>query len=409
VSSIEDTVAGYQDVASEVMTYSDARVRDVLQRGNDDVVVRVYGEDPAVLNAKAREVRAAMAGVDGITRVDIQPTPQESTVEVQVDLQRAQEMGVKPGDVRRAASILLGSITVGNLFEEQKVFDVVVWGAPGIRKTAGDIENLLIDTPSGGAIRLGDVAAVKVTPNDAVVRHESVARYVELTADVTGRNVADVNREVDTVVKGVAFPLNHHAEVIGGYADRAADATRLLAVGIGALLVILLLLQAAFRSWRLAALALVALAASLAGTLVATLFTGGTITLGVVAGMIAVLGIAARGVVVLVSHLLHLERREEVAFGPELVVRGTRDRVAPTLTSGLAMVAVLAPAAVLGMTGLEVLQPAAIAVIGGLVTTIVVTLFVVPAIYLKFGSVPDSDSWVEDLYEPVTEDASVRI
>ena len=409
LSSIEDTVADYQDVTSEVMTYSDARVRDVLQRSDDDVVVRVYGEDPAVLIAKAREMRAAIAGVHGVARVDVQPTPQESTVEVRVDLQRAQQMGVKPGDVRRAASILLGSITVGNLFEEQKVFDVVVWGAPGIRETAGDIENLLIDTPSGGTIRLGEVADVKVTPNYAVIRHESVARKVELTADVAGRSVADVNRDVGALVKGVDFPLNHHAKVIGGYADRAADVTRLLAAGFGALLVVFLLLQAAFRSWRLATLALVALLASLAGTLVAALFTGGTITLGVLAGMIAVLGIAARGVVVLVSHLLHLERREEVAFGPDLVIRGTRDRLAPTLTSALAIAAVLAPVAVVGMTGLEVLQPAAIAVMGGLVTTLVVTLFVVPAIYLKLGSVPDPDSWVEDLYEPVTENDPVRI
>ena len=107
-------------------------------------------------------------------------------MEVQVDLARAQAAGVKPGDVRRAAAILMGGITVGNLFEQQKVFDVVVWGAPEIRQNEDDIENLLIDTPNGGHVRIGDVADVRVAPNPAVIRHESVARHLDVTADVDG-------------------------------------------------------------------------------------------------------------------------------------------------------------------------------------------------------------------------------
>ena len=93
---------------------------------------------------------------------------------------------------------------------------MVVWGTPGIRQSMGDIEKLLIDTPDGGTVRLGDVAEVRNVPNDAVIRHESVTRYVELTADVSGRDVGDVNRDVDAVVAGLSFPLDHHAEVLAG-------------------------------------------------------------------------------------------------------------------------------------------------------------------------------------------------
>ena len=410
VASIEDTVGRYPGITTEVTTYSEKRVGDVLQQGTDDIVVRIYGENAEVLETKADEVRAAINGVDGATRVNVEPTPQESTFEVQVDLDRAQELGIKPGDVRRAAASLLGGITVGNLFEEQKVFDVVVWGAPEIRETQADVQQLLIDTPDGRRIRLGDVAEVQRVENAAVIRHESAARYVDVTADVSGRDTGDVTTEVNTVVEGIAFPLDHHAEVLGGFAERQIDQTRLITVALAAALAIFLLLQAAFRSWRLAALAFVVLPVTLAGGVVATLLFGGTITLGSIGGLMAVLGIASRGVILLIRHLQHLERREGMAFGPELVVRGTGDRIAPTLMSALALVAILVPIAFLGArSGFEVLHPAVITILGGVVTATVVNLFVVPLVYLRFGSVSDTDSWADDLMETVPETAGARL
>ena len=404
IASVEETVADYPGVVTEVSTYTDERVRETLQRNKSDVVVRAYGDDPDILADMAANLRTDIDGIDGVSRVDIEATPQEPTVEVQVDLDRAQALGIKPGDVRRAASILLGGITAGNLFEDQKVFDVVVWGDPAIRQNVADIEQLLIDSPSGGAVRLGDVAEVRSMPNDAVIRHESVTRYVELTADVSGRDVADVNRDVAALVSGLSFPLDHHAEVLNGYADREAEQLRLIAVALTAALVVFLIFQSMFRSWRLALLASVALAACLVGGLVAVLVSDGRITLGVIAGMVAVAGIGTRGLVTSIGGLLHLERRERMPFGPELVVQATRDRLVPTVTSALAIAALLVPILVTGgTTGLEILHPAAVAILGGLVTSTVVTMFVVPAVYLRLGSVPDADSWVDDLYGPPAE------
>lgn len=404
VAAVEDQVATYDGVESQVTTYTDQRVRELVQGDHRDVVVRVFGENPEVLADKAAEIRAAIAGIDGVSRVVAQQTPQETTVEVQVDLARAQQLGVKPGDVRRAAAMLVGGITVGNLFEDQKVFDVVVWGAPRIRDSVADLEQLLIDTPAGGTIRLGQVAEVRQAPNDAVIRHEDVTRYVDVTADVTGRSLAAANADVERAVAGIEFPLDHHAEVLGDYAEMRADLLQLLTVGLTAAVVVLLLLQAAFRSWRMAALATIALPVSVVGGLVATLFTGGELTLGVLAGLLAVLGIAARGIVASISHLLHLERRDGMPWGVQLVVTGTRDRLVPVLTTALAVAALTLPVAVSGgRTGLELLGPAAIAVLGGLVTATVVTLFVVPALALRIGSGTDRDSWMDDLYEPVPE------
>ncbi len=403
VGAVEEQVATVEGMTAEVTTYTEQRVSEVFPSEDSDVAVRVYGEDSEVLTSKAEEIRSAIAGVDGVVGAEVESTPEESTLEVQVDLARAQALGVKPGDVRRAAAMLVGGITVGNLFEEQKVFDVVVWGDPEIRQNATDLEQLLIDTPTGDTIRLGQVADVSEQPSAAVIRHEDVARFVEVTADVSGRGVSDVNDEVSAAVAGVAFPLDHHAEVLGGHADRRDATLQLLAIGGVALLVVFLLFHSAFRSWRLAGLATLALPLAMVGGLVATAFTGGTVTLGVVAGMLAVLGFAARGLVASIAYLLSLHRRGAEDWGADLVVQGTRDRLLPLVTAAAATAAVALPLAVAGgRTGFELLAPAAIAVLGGLVTTTVVNLFIVPVVMLRLGPGPDHDSWIDELYEPAT-------
>ena len=404
VAGIRDTVVRYQGVSTDVLTHSAERVTDVLGRSGDDLVVRIYGENLDVLNAKADEVRGLIAGVGGVARANVDRPLQEPTVEVEVDLARAQEAGVKPGDVRRAAAQLLGGITVGNLFEQQKVFDVVVWGAPEIRRSERDIEQLLIDTPNGDQVRVGDVADVRVVPNPAVIRHESVAPYLDVTADVAGREVGAVAREIDGVLERVDFPLEHHAALLGGFEERQADRTRLIAVAVAGALAIFLLLQAAYVSWRLAVLSFLALPLALVGGLAAALLTGGRLTLGSVAGLVGVLGFAARAVLMLIRHYRRLERTEGMPFGPELVVRGTRDILAPTVMAGLAAALVLAPIVVVGsVPGFEILHPMAVVVLGGLLTTMLVTLFVVPVLYLRFGSVPDHDDWTDELFAPAPE------
>ncbi|HSV37362.1 MAG TPA: efflux RND transporter permease subunit [Nocardioidaceae bacterium] len=402
VAAISGTLSSNPELTGEVLTYSDQRVRDVLREAEHDVVVRVYGEDAAVLDAKAEELRAAIEQLDGVSTVNVDAAPEEPTVEVRVDLAKAQQLGIKPGDVRRAASALLGGITVGHLFQNQKVFDVVVWGAPQVREDENDLRNLLIDTPDGRTIRLGDVAEVANVPNDTVIRHESVARFLELTADVSGRDVSDVTSDVEAAIAATAFPLDHHAEVIDLYAERQADTTRLIGVAVAVLIAIFLLLQAAFRSWRLAVLGLVTLPVAVTGGLFVALLDGGTVKLGTIAGILVGLGLAARGLVTFVRHCQHLQIHEGVAFDDALVVRATRDRLVPMLQSALATVALLAPIAVLGgRAGLEVLQPAVLAVMGVLVTSTLVNLVALPALYLRFGKDADFDNWVDELLEAV--------
>ncbi len=392
LASIEGVVDRYPEISSEVLTYSEERITDVLGTSSHDVVIRIYGDDGEILRAKASEVLDIVAGVDGIEKAEVAPEPMEPTIEIEVDLERARAVGLKPGDVRRAAAALLSGIGVGALFEEQKVFDVVVWGAPEIRSSESDVRELLIDTPDGGLVRLEQVADVRIVPNLAAIRHESVSKFVDVSANVAGRDVGTVAADVERALETVTFDLDYHAELLGGFAAEQVERARAVAVAAASALAIFLLLQAAFGSWRLAILTFFALPTALAGGAAVGLIADGTVTLGSVAGFAGILALAVRQVVALIWRYQQLLRDGE-PFGVELVVRGTRDRLAPMLTTMLATAVLFLPIAVAGRgAGFEIVGPMSVVILGGLVTTTLLSLLIVPALYLRYGfvSVPDA-------------------
>jgi Cu/Ag efflux pump CusA len=396
IAAIDGVLDGYPQLSHAVTTYSEDRLADVLRGTDEDIVVRLYGPNTGTLRTKAQEVQELLSGIEGVERPTLELPPMEPTLEVEVDLQRAQRFAVTPGDVRRSAAILLSGLAVGNLFEEQKVFDVVVWGTPEIRESASDVSELLIDTPGGGHVRLGQIADVRVVPNATVIRHESVSNYVDVSAGIAGRDVQTVMDEVRTGVAGIEFPLEHHAQVGGAFAD--THTSRMLAVAVAAAIGIFLLLQAAFASWRQAILLFVSAPIALVGGLLAALLAGGSFTLGSFVGLLAVFGIAMRQGVLLIRRYQHLERVDDHPFDDRLVIRGTEERFTSIVTTAVATAVALLPVVFAGdVAGLEIVRPMAIVVIGGLVTSTMLVLFVVPFLYRLHGFVAHRDEVADDM------------
>ncbi|HET6561056.1 MAG TPA: efflux RND transporter permease subunit [Marmoricola sp.] len=410
MDAVRSVAENLEGANAEVSTYTDSRVRDLLDGDEGDLVVRVFGDDPDALDRAADDVRSQLTTVDGVVAAEVDRAPTQATMEVEVDLDRAQAHGIKPGDVRRVAASVLGGITVGNLFQEQKVFDVVVWGSPEVRDTPSDVSRMLIDTPTGGHVRLGEVADVRNVDTPSVIKHAAVSGYLDVVANVAGRSEADVAEDVTSAVAQVDFPREHHAELLTGYAEERADLERLAALVAAAAVGVLLLLQAGLRSWRIAGLALLLLPVSLSGGAVAALVTGGTISLGSIAGLLGVLGLAARAIVVLVRRFHHLERAEGGSFGSETVLHGTRDSLVPLLATAAGTALLLLPVLVLGpRPGLEILHPMAVVMVGGLVSTLLVALVVLPALYLRIGSTSKDDEWAEELFAGVPQQRSVPV
>jgi len=385
LKAIQGVLANYPKMASHVVTYPQDRVREVQSGATDALVVRVYGSDMDLLQQKAEELQRRIAKVPGVVDPKVQVQARQPTLQVEVNLAAAQKYGLNAGDVRRTATTYFSGLTVGQLYEEQAVFDVVVKGTPATISSPAALTNLLIDTPSGGQVRLGDVATIRLVSEPASITHDSTLRSIDVTAGVASRGLDDVLNEVRGLVESTPMPLEYHAEVLNGPIQARSQALQLAGLGLAAAIVILLLLQAALNSWRLAGLVFLTLPLAAAGGVVAALLVGGLMSLGAVMGFFTVLGLAARNGVVLAGSFRSLQTDGE-PVGQEAAVRATRERAGPIALTALATAALLLPAALFGdIPGAEVLKPLAAVVVGGLVTSTVLALFVLPALYPRLA------------------------
>jgi Cu/Ag efflux pump CusA len=385
LAGVRDIAAGYPGLQTSVRTYAEDRVAAVREKVGDELVVRVYGADFATLQDTADDVASMLSTVSGVLTPRVEPQVTEPTLEIEVDLAAAQRHGLRPGDVRREATTLISGLAVGSLFEEQKVFDVVVWGGPGIRQSLSDLEALRIDTPSGAQVRLGEVAKVRIAPDPAAIDHNSVSRSLDVTAVVNGRSPADVSQEVTSRLRGISFPYEYRAEVLGDAVQQQADHRRVAAIAAVVVLLSFLILQAATGSWGLAAALLVTLPVAVTGGVLVAPLVGGVRSIGVLVALFTLLALAMRQALVFVRRARELG--EEPGASPDQAVRQAVREVAPSVVGvALVMAALLVAPAVMGTTaGLEVFHPFAVSMLAGLVTATAVTLIAVPAFYLAIA------------------------
>jgi CzcA family heavy metal efflux pump len=386
LDAVHRTVEGYPGIYRDVQTYLRERIKEVLTGTSESIVVRIFGPDLAVLREKADEMAKRIAEVDGV--IDAHPDLAEELphIEVELNLAAAQRHGLKPGDVRRQSSTLLASEEVSDIFDGGKAYDVHVWSIPSARNSVSDVETLPIDRPGGGHVQLREVADVRVAPTPNHIERELQSRRIDVGANVAGRDLASVVDDVEDRVEGVTFPREYHAEVLGESTELNAAQDRLLILGIAAAAAIFLLLHAAFGNLRLAILTFLLLPMALVGGVLAVWLGDGVLSLGSLVGFLAVFGIAARNGILMISHFQHLERYEGEAFGPGLVLRGAKERLAPILMTASATGLALLPLVVAGaIPGHEIEHPMAIVILGGLLTATLVNLFVLPSLYLRFG------------------------
>jgi CzcA family heavy metal efflux pump len=401
VARIQEVVDGYPGLYRDVLTYLKERIKEVLTGAGATIVVRIYGPNLDGLRDKAAEVGKAMGEVAGVTNLKVEQQVLVPQLEVRLRPEAALRFGLTPGDVRRTATTLVKSTKVGEVYQEQKIFDVVVWGAPQVRNDIQSLRQIAINLPGGGDVPLGEVADIHIAPTPNVIQRENASRRIDVTCDVKGRDLGSVAREIEVKVKALSFDRGFHPEFLGEYAARQQSRNRLLALAGLSLMGILLLLHADFRSPRLVALIFVSLPFALVGGVIAVLLTGGVLSLGSLVGFVTVLGIAARNGIMLVSHYRHLEFEEGVGFGKELVLRGSEERIAPILMTALATGLALLPIIVGGnRPGHEIEHPMAAVILGGLVTSTLLNLFLMPALYLRYGARRKARTEIAEISEP---------
>ncbi|MGH3328993.1 MAG: efflux RND transporter permease subunit [Streptomycetales bacterium] len=387
VTRIQNVVDGYPGIFRDVQTYLEERISEVLTGAAEPVVVRIFGEDLTVLREKAAEVEKILKKVPGLTDEHVDLATDVPQIEVKVHPAAAQKHGLKPGDVRRAAGILVAGEEAGDIFRGGKAYDVQVWSTHETRNSLSSIKQLPIDAPDGETVLLQEIADVDIVKTPNAIERDEGSRRLDVGADIA--EGADLGAAVDDLgsrLDNVDFPFGYNAEILGEWKERQEAQSQLMTFSAVAGILILLLLVTSFGSWRLGLLSFLTLPIALVGGLLAAYFGGAIVSLGSLVGFFTVFGIAARNGILLVNHFQHLERYEGEEFGPALVVRGAKERLSPILMTSLATGLALVPLVVAGdIPGHEIEHPLAVVVVGGLATSTLLNLFVVPSLYLRFG------------------------
>lgn len=412
---------GYPGVAHTLLTFTEASLADNRTQNGPPVRVRLYGTDPADLAATAEKLRQAVSGVRGAANAAVRAPVMEPSIQIATKVDAAAAKGLKPGDVRRATAVLIAGIPVGSYYQQQQIFDVAVWSQPGMRGDLAAIANMPLDTPGGGQVPLKDVATVSMQPAPAEIDHDQASRFLDVTADVPGGDVRGTVDRVRGAVKDLALPVGYHAEVSSDVVLKQNTDRKTLIYAAFAAVGAFLVFQAALRSWRRAALLFCALPLALAGGAVTAPIAGGPLTVGALVGFLVVFGVAVRAGLVVMRDMqaatadssrgtVDSDASNAEAADPEVADPETADpetaarestssgtsraatlqtavrrSVFPTGVSAVGLALLALPFAVVGdIAGMEVVRPLALVVLGGMVTTLLVTLVLLPAAYLRW-------------------------
>jgi CzcA family heavy metal efflux pump len=358
------------------------RIEETLTGSTAEVVLKLFGEDLDSLDVAARRALLAIGRVPGA--LDVQSDPPAvvpgATVRVRPDLAAAQ--GLRPDEILAAVETATRGTVVAQLFEGNRATDVVVVLDSAHRSRPEDLGRMPLASASGRLVTLGQVATISRTTGRFAIAHEGARRVQVVTANVQGRDVTGFTDEARAAVgRPGVLPAGVYAEFGGTAAAQRAAQRELLLDSLLAAGAILALFWLAFGEWRRMALVLANLPFALVGGTLAVFATGAVLSLGSLVGFVTLFGIATRNAVMLVAHYDHLVRAEGAEWNLATAVRGASERLGPILMTALVTALALLPLALgSGEPGREIEGPMAIVILGGLLTSTLLSLVVLPVL-----------------------------
>lgn len=365
------------------------RIDHMLSGTMANIAIKVYGPELFRLRSTAEEIRGAIADVAGLADLSVEQQKDIPQVRIVPDRAQMARYNLTMSGVAEAMEAATAGMIVTRTLEGDRGFDVVVKFPDSARNSTGSIESVLIDTPTGVKIPLSAVARVVSTKGPNTITRENAQRKIVVQANVTGRDLRSVFEDVKSrIEQKVKLPEGYYVEY-GGQFESEAEATRTIGLlSLVSLLFIILILYIEFRSFKDAFLVMVNLPLAFIGGILAVYFTSGVISVASLVGFITLFGIATRNGILLISHYKHL-MEEEGKNLQEAVLQGSMERLRPVIMTALAAGLALVPFALASdKPGNEILSPLAIVILGGLLSSTLLNMVVLPSLYLKFGKEP---------------------
>ncbi|MDX1685645.1 MAG: efflux RND transporter permease subunit [Saprospiraceae bacterium] len=357
------------------------RIDHMLSGTRANIAIKIFGTDLNRLFTLGNSVRSEIENIEGLTDLNVEQQIEVPQLRIIPNRIMLAKYGIPVGDFMESIEIAIGGERVGQVFEEQRSFDLIVRYEEDDRRSAEAISDMLIDAADGQKIPLHYVAEVKVEASPYSVSRENVQRKIVVSANVAGRDLRSVVNEImATVDENITLPENYRIEY-GGQFESEAQATRMLMLtSLAAILIIFFLLYSEFKDFKLAGIVLINLPLALIGGILIVQFTSGIISIASTIGFISLFGIAARNGILLVSRYQVLKRQGNSLYNT--IIYGSIDRLNPILMTALTTGLALIPLALAGgEAGNEIQSPMAIVILGGLISSTILNLVVIPSVY----------------------------
>ncbi len=357
------------------------RFNELLTGAKQDVVIKLYGEDLDVLSDLSREVGRKITGIDGVEDLYIEQVTGLPQIQITLDREAIARYGVTVASVNRAVEIGFAGAVAGQVYENERRFDLVVRLDSARRTDITDVQNLNVGTPTGQQVRLSELATVSYQPGPVQIQRDNAKRRITIGFNVRNRDVKSIVSDIQrTIRRDITFPAGYY-ETYGGQFKNLEEANQRLAIAVPvALFLILILLYFTFGSVMQSILIFTAIPLSAIGGVLALVVRGMPFSISAGVGFVALFGVAVLNGIVLIAEFNRLSR-EGCADVREQILQGTRTRLRPVLMTALVASLGFLPMALSTSSGAEVQRPLATVVIGGLISATLLTLIVLPVLY----------------------------
>lgn len=384
---LRGTLESFPGVQSEVLTFLGDRIGESIAGETAAVVVNIFGDDLDLLDAKGKEVAAALQSLSGAHDVGVKAPSGAPRFAIHLRNDRLTQFGFKPVEVLEAVETAFQGANVAQVYEGTKVFNLTVILDEAHRRDPEQVGSLLISNADGTRLPLSVLADIGMEAGRDTILHDGGRRRQTVTCNVEDRDVASFTDEArKKIAEKVALPAGVYFTITGAAEEEEHARNELLLHSLTAAAGILILLSLVFRRARLWLLVLCNLPFALAGGVIAAALAGGVLSIGSLVGFVTLFGITARNSIMLLSHYEHLVGKESADWNLETAVRGAGERLVPILMTALVTAFGLLPLALgSGEPGKEIEGPMAIVILGGLATSTLLNLLVMPSLALRFG------------------------
>lgn len=364
--------------------YIQDNVNEALSGVKGENSVKIYGPDLEVLDLKAREIIEELKKVAGVADEGILKELGQPTLNIQIDREKASRYGINVNDIQTIVANAIGGTPITNLLEDEKTFGIAVRLNEASRNDVLDVSKLLVDSPTGAAIPLSMVAKVSLSDGPFFIYREAGKRYIAIKFSVRGRDLGSAVEDAQVLVqKNITLPANYSISWDGQFNQMKQAQKKLMIIVPLALLGIFLLLVSAFGNFRDAVIVMINVPFAAIGGVLALHLAGETLSISAFFGFLSLFGIAIQDGVILIS-FINKSMSDDLAAMKDTMVEGSSLRVRPVLMTAMLSGLGLLPAALSHSIGSEAQRPLALVIVGGMVTTTILTLLVLPVIYSWF-------------------------